>query len=466
MMPGRKLARLVWRNSLRNRADFALSALGIVIGIASFVFFLGLSEGVRSVVLGDIFPLDQVEVIAPRTYLAGRTLAKKIDESAVESMRAQPGVQEAVPRMQLTFPANGQGGFDGKELRFEVGGFCDGIDPSYVGDESFTKEFQYWESDEHRAAQRACNPDLSCADPVRYYCDLSDNKCHHRVPVIVSNTLLELYNSSFAQSHGLPAIGGFETFVAQKGVLEQMTFRIGLGSTYVAGSNRRLGGKRRVVEAYLVGISSKAMPIGMTVPIQYVRDWNREFVGEDAATAYSSVIVRTTTKEEVAPFAAWVRNELGLELADQQGERFATAIFIVTLLFVLISFVIVGISAINIAHTFFMQVTERRRELGLMRAVGATRGDVRLIILGEASIVGVIGGTLGVAVAVGVAAAVDWAAKTLLPEFPFKPDSFFVFETWMLLGAVGFAIAFSVVGGYLPARRAARLEPARTLAER
>ena len=57
------------------------------------------------------------------------------------------------------------------------------------------------------------------------------------MPVIVSPTLLELYNGQFASSHGLPVIGQFEQFVATRGGLGKMRFYIGLGDTMVAGSN-------------------------------------------------------------------------------------------------------------------------------------------------------------------------------------------------------------------------------------
>jgi putative ABC transport system permease protein len=504
-----KLARLVGANSLRNRGELALSAFGIAVGIGAFVFFLGLSGGVRNVVLGEIFPLERLEVVAPATHIGGKTFSKKLDDALVARIRSQPGVNEVVPRMRLNFPASGSGHFEGKDIRFEVGGFCDGIEPSFVADERFAALFQDWGTQQALAdaepcqvqerwrcqqpgyvcgADRLCRPPPStlsqtapatsepvaqpclpahryaCADSSRYYCDQREHRCLHRVPVIISRTLLELYNSSVAGSHGMPAVGGFEEFIAKQGGLERMRFTIGLGRTYVAGAERMVRKPPRDIEGFLVGISDKAMPLGMTIPIGYVERWNREFLDEEAATSYSSVLVTLHSRESVAGFSAWLRNEEHLELADSQGERFAVAIFIVTALFVLISFVIVGISAVNIAHTFFMLVSERRREIGLLRAVGATRRDVTLIILGEASLIGLIGGGAGVAAAVAAAAAVDWASAKWLPNFPFKPDSYFDLTWPILLGGLGFAVLFCVLGGLLPARRAGRMEPAQALA--
>jgi len=111
-----------------------------------------------------------------------------------------------------------------------------------------------------------------------------------------------------------------------------------------------------------------------------------------------------------------------------------------------------------------MQVSERRREIGVLRAVGATRADVKLIILGEAALIGVIGGLLGVLVALGGAALVDWASATYLPRFPFKPKTYFDFEPWIIALGLGFSTVFCVLGGFLPAGKASGIAPAQALA--
>ncbi len=477
MMPARNLISMVVRNTVRSPRHFVLSAFGIVIGIASFVFFLGLSMGVRNVILGKIFPLEVVEVVAPRASFMGKDITKKLDDATVEMILARPEVREATPRMKVAFPAAGFGMFEGQELKFEVGGFCDGVDPSvFTGEAKFVELFKDWEAPgaDDPAKTVACIPpavDASgnpgknpCPDPEFYYCDIQDQRCHRRVPVIVSPTLLELYNGQVASTHGLPVIGDLEQFVVERGGLARMRFTIALGETMVTGSAMATGDKKRRVEAMLIGITPKAMPIGMTVPIQYTRRWNQEFVGDEAAGTYSSIVVTLRDKDRLAMFGAWLQ-EQDLRLEDQLGERFATAIFIVTTLFVLISFTIVTISSINIAHNFFMQVSERRREIGVLRAVGATRSDVTLIILGEAALIGVIGGVIGVGIAYGGATLVDWASATYLPRFPFKPPTYFDFKGWIIGGGLAFSTVFCVVGGFLPARKAARIAPAQALAQ-
>ncbi len=498
-MPAGNLVRMVAANTLRSRRHFVLSAFGIVIGIATFVVFLASTEQVGAV-LEKIFPVEQVQVVAPRASLLGKDISKKLDDAIVEKIRSRPEVDRAdptavVPRMALAFPAFGRGDFEGNDLKFEVGGFADGINPAFVNDDDRTRAlFKDWDSVTDDPKRQACEPPPRepeeevipaprppppaarrdpgryynpCASPERYYCDEVDRTCHHRVPIVMSPTMIELYNGQFAKSHGLPiADVDFVRFVTQRGGLGAMRFSIGLGLTTIAGSNAAIARhKVRRVEAVLVGISHKAMPIGMTMPIGYIQRWNREFLGDDAATAYSSIIVRLKDRNRIAVFAQWLQDELDLRLEDSLGEKFATALFVVRLVLILISLVIITISSINIAHNFFMQVTERRRELGLLRAIGATQSDVLLVVLGEAALIGLIGGLLGLVIGKGLASAIDWGSAHYLPRFPYKPESWFHFKWWIVLGGLACSTGFSVLGGYLPARRASKMEPAQALTQ-
>jgi ABC-type antimicrobial peptide transport system permease subunit len=559
MMPVSKLSRMVVANTLRSPRHFFLSAFGIVIGIATFVVFLASTEQVGRV-LEKIFPLEQVTVVAPRASLFGKDVSKKLDDSIVKTILQRPEVKAAVPRMSLAFPAFGRGSFEGSDLRFEVGGFADGVDPAYVQDDERTRElFKDWMADEKDPHRVACTPAPvsdedeviqspkappqgrqtkigdqpptsgppspaaptpppaepaapapagsssiggasatpmppiqttpaqptldwragefyvlgkkgeylnPCPDPDRYYCDDETRHCEHRVPIVMGPTMIELYNGQFAKTHGLPIIEtDFVKWVTQRGGLGQMRFSIGLGQTTIAGSNTSINHRPRRVEGVLVGISSRAMSIGMTVPIQYIQRWNRQYMGEEAATTYSSIIVTVKHREDIAPFSQWLQDSLDLRLDDSLGEKFATALFVIRFALIGISLVIIGISAINIAHNFFMQVTERRRELGLLRALGATKADVRMVVLGEAALIGLIGGILGVLLAILMAKGVDYASAHWAPRFPYKPATWFSFRWWIWTGGLVCAAGFAVLGGYLPARRASSMEPAQALTQ-
>src|SRR5262245_34472392 len=133
MMPIGNLAKMVVGNTLRSRRHFALSAFGIVIGIATFVLFLASTEQVAAV-LEKIFPVEEVEVIAPKvTLLAMDT--KRLDDSTAATIRQRSEVGRVLPRMSLAFPAYGSGTFNGANLALEIGGAADGIEANYVFDD-------------------------------------------------------------------------------------------------------------------------------------------------------------------------------------------------------------------------------------------------------------------------------------------------------------------------------------------
>jgi ABC-type antimicrobial peptide transport system permease subunit len=130
----------------------------------------------------------------------------------------------------------------------------------------------------------------------------------------------------------------------------------------------------------------------------------------------------------------------------------------------LLSLLICVLAAFNIAHALSASVRARERELGVMRAVGASRRDVFGLVMAEASVLGLFGGAGGTLLALAAASGVDMLAARVLPEFPFKPDSFFVVPPWLVAGGVALGVLAAVAGAFLPARRASAIDPARVLA--
>ncbi|MES2216271.1 MAG: ABC transporter permease [Patescibacteria group bacterium] len=114
-----------------------------------------------------------------------------------------------------------------------------------------------------------------------------------------------------------------------------------------------------------------------------------------------------------------------------------------------ISLVVGGIGIMNMMLT---TVTERTREIGLRKAIGATRRDINVQFLTEAVALTLIGGAIGVALGWGVAAGVSWLGLLQTQ----------VSLTSVLL-AFGVSAVIGIVFGYYPARRASRLNPIEAL---
>lgn len=107
------------------------------------------------------------------------------------------------------------------------------------------------------------------------------------------------------------------------------------------------------------------------------------------------------------------------------------------------------VGGVAIANVMAMSVLERRMEIGLRRALGATRGDIRLQFMGEAVMLAGIGGALGAAAGASITA-VFAAARGLAPTLPLPA----------LGGSILAALAAGALAGVYPAVRAARIPPA------
>jgi putative ABC transport system permease protein len=119
---------------------------------------------------------------------------------------------------------------------------------------------------------------------------------------------------------------------------------------------------------------------------------------------------------------------------------------------------IVGISllvgGIGIMNIMLVSVTERTREIGILKALGATRRDILFQFLLEAALLSLLGGLIGIVL--GMLAGMGIAA--LIPNFP--PAHV---PIWVMLAAAGFSALVGVVFGIAPASKAAKLDPIEAL---
>lgn len=456
------LATLVRRELSRSGGALATAGFGILAGTFALAFFVALGLGARAVLLGDVFPLDRVE-LEPEArpepgllaLLTGKGKAPPgISPEAVERISRHPGVAAAHPKLRFAFPS---GAFGGKEIvGRDVGThemLADGVDPALVAAD-IKGPFPF--EDPLAQGGAACTTDSECAP--REYCELPSDEprgqCSSPVPVIVSPYLVEIFNKGIAPAHGLPALG--MTLVTRA---EGVVFRFQLGVSMMGDAKR---GKSRNVKARLVGVSRAAIDLGATLPLPVVQRWNREYFGPEAATRASSLLVRTKTAADVAAVVQAGAAE-GLVAKDSRARDVSVLVSSTIALLSLVAATMLLVGASNIAHTFRMLVSERRREIGLYRALGATPGDIRAWVLALAVVVGVVGGLAGVGLARVAAALVDSLAATHLPDFPFKPASFFLFPAWLVAGAAGFGVAFSLVGAAFAVRRAVKVDPMEAL---
>jgi len=560
-----KITRLIVQNIRRNLGHFSMSAIGIIIGIASLSFFVALRNGVKVWIHSeDILPLNKIEVVPKKTSIDGPIEKfKPINDDAVQRMLKRPEVVAAYPKMKFQFPGLARGGRSlfGQDIQIEFIG--DGIAPTLVADEKFKKPLafkDYWveenpkrgckmdkecsspttcnkfsssctecEKDSDCPTAKRCEPKVKMCIPVLrcwpqdphlkkqdgtyakgpktgkrirkknrlhgdcwavgnrfrcdkktrqctnqcssdsqcgryYYCDVkATHTCYHAVPALVSKYIIEMYNGNIAPGRNWPQINNF---VASQ--FFGLVFTAAIGDSVMGAKRQNV----RVRHIQLVGISRKAINLGLTVPIGYVKRWNRAFALRDDKgilpseefkfSTYSSVVIWVRSKSDVSSFTHFAK-KLGFEQQDSSAEMVGNFIDFVGLLLGIVSLVILIISALNIAHTYYMIIADRRREIGVMRAVGANRWDIRILFIGEASVLGLVGGSIGLALGRSLAYFVDFISSVYVAKFMFKPKTYFDFTWWVWVGAISFGVLFCFLGTIFPANRAAKMEPAHAL---
>jgi putative ABC transport system permease protein len=121
------------------------------------------------------------------------------------------------------------------------------------------------------------------------------------------------------------------------------------------------------------------------------------------------------------------------------------------------------VASLGIINTLVMAILERRREIGILKALGAADRDVRRLFFAEAGAMGLLGGVLGVAIGWLIGRALTFGTNVYLARQELPPIDLSSIPWWMVVGAIAFSFFVSLAAGMYPASRAARLNPVEAL---
>jgi putative ABC transport system permease protein len=122
-----------------------------------------------------------------------------------------------------------------------------------------------------------------------------------------------------------------------------------------------------------------------------------------------------------------------------------------------------AVASIGIVNTLVMAILERRREIGIMKAIGASDIDVKKLFFAEAGAMGILGGVVGVALGWAIGHAINLGTNIYLRHQALPPENFWSVPWWLVGAAIVFAFIVSLAAGLYPASRAARLDPVQAL---
>ncbi len=143
--------------------------------------------------------------------------------------------------------------------------------------------------------------------------------------------------------------------------------------------------------------------------------------------------------------------------AGEESETEDVILMTIKMLIYLTTVFSMMVGGINIMNIMLVTVAERTREIGLRRALGATRGSILSQFLAETVAVTLIGAVLGMLLAVVMLGGASWAMTKWVTAWPFY------LEVWSLVLAVVFSTIIGLTCGMYPAWRASRLDPVEAL---
>lgn len=182
------------------------------------------------------------------------------------------------------------------------------------------------------------------------------------------------------------------------------------------------------------------------------------------APTYSTVSVRVRSPKDVEAIEDAIKKMGFNTFSIIDATRSMRQFFAILDLFLgIFGSLALAVASIGIVNTLVMAILERRREIGIMKALGASDVEVKKLFFAEAGVMGVMGGAVGVAMGWIIGHAINLGTNIYLRRLNFPPEQIWFVPWWLVAGAIVFAVIVSLVSGLYPAARAARLDPVQAL---
>ena len=179
---------------------------------------------------------------------------------------------------------------------------------------------------------------------------------------------------------------------------------------------------------------------------------------------YGSILVKVNSTDNVEQVAEVIEKmDLGAMTAKDFLDELNKLLNVLGVILGAIGAVSLAVATIGIVNTMVMAIYERTREIGVMRACGASRGVIRKLFTLEAALLGMLGGLTGVAISYGLATAGNYYGNQFLSEQGMSFSNIISLPWWLLLGIIGFTTLVGLLAGLYPAWRASRLDPVEAL---
>ena len=461
------LAELALRNLRESLLRNSLTTIGISVGVASLVAMLSLGIGLqqlasRRLVKSGLF--DTV-VVSSRRDLRGRDRdeernaptpgeSRVLDEPARQEIEHLPNVLEAYPDIRfitelryedkphltmisaLPSSARSNDAFEGMQGRF----FSADTAPEVILQKTFAEE-------------------LLGKTPAR---GADETKVADLAKPLLGKELMMRYAQRAATPAQLSSPGSAATNFDER--------NLDAASYSVVSREQRLtivGVADLDPESMRGPTRAKVfLPLKLAESLHVMQPTDLREISRAASNqpVYSSISVRVKNPTQVQVVEDAIKkmgfNTFSLLDASQSLRTFFRVLDLFLLIFGSLA---LAVASIGIVNTLVMAILERRREIGIMKAIGASDGDVKKLFFAEAGAMGIVGGIVGVALGWAIGRIINLGTNVYLRRESLTPDNFWSVPWWLVAVAIGFSFLVSLISGLYPAGRAAKLDPVQAL---
>lgn len=443
-MKARDLVELAGRNLREAFLRNSLTTIGISVGVASLVAMLSLGVGLQDLASDRLARTGLFDAIfvTPRSAAAafrgsshaGTSPAerpKPLDEDARQKIAALPNVVEVYP--DIRFPI---------EIHFAGNSYATvaaGVTPSARKDGAF----------EGMKGNFFSSPN---ADETILQIDLA-HQLSNQPDMLIGKDLTLRY----AEREPLPADpnDGNSASDGFSIVPKEKTLRIvGVVETEPAGGIGSLGRGRLLLPLDLAETLRSAQANDL-------RDLLRDSPNRHT---YESLTVRVNDPPKVKAVEDSIKQMGFAAFSLLDASKSLSLVFTVFDLFLgIFGSLALVVASLGIVNTLVMAILERRREIGILKALGASDRDVRSLFFVEAGAMGWLGGILGVSIGWIIGHAINLGTNIYLKGRNLPAISVTAVPIWMVAAAIIFSILVSLAAGIYPASRAAGLDPVEAL---
>ena len=443
-MKARDLTDLALRNLREALLRNALTTLGVAVGVASLVAMLSLGVGLQELAskrLSQSGLFDTILVTPKNSFRGGGRPQREeqpgkpvrvLDEDVRREIEKLSNVIEVYPQIRFFTEVR----FNNKPFATVVAGMPESSKNSGSFDGMKGHFFSSPAADE-------------AVLQIEFAKELSENP-----DSLVGQELLLRYaerqalqaNGAGPAGHTTESSGGFSV------VPKELRLKIiGIVETEPAAGYGGYGNARLLIP----------LDTAATLRAAQVNDL-RDIVRDSAAnkTTYPSLSVRAKSPSQVEVLEAAIKN-LGFNAFSllDASKSLRTFFSVFDLLLGIFGSLALAVATLGIVNTLVMATLERRREIGVLKALGAADSDVQQLFFVEAGVMGLLGGVLGVIFGWLLGRALTYGTNVYLHRQNLNSIELSSVPWWLVLSALGFAVLVSLAAGLYPASRAAKLNP-------